>query len=1475
MKGIVKFNQSYEIVRAELQLPRNRIAAQDAFDNTQPVQSQIPNLETPSVRDFHDFAVAYREAEGEVGQNRILHPQGRWKKLADASQKASTHLENHDELRQHDLESVIREHYNVVRSESNILNPSWLSRQLFNVTRSGFKGEEAERVVHIAVFRESIQSAIEELESINPSEQPGGLSKSTINEYIRSYRSILSKLPESAIKPTEEQKQKYWESVTQRHPTKAPENWFSEETANALGVVTRLAMLSPAPQPVREQPGIVVRVNAERTARAYPAQTETASRPSAAVDEVLSDLSTALNLTGPAEVCFDLENLNRDLSRQMDIARPALQEYQAVSGEELADFGNKHANLVRQARLIDALESSGAQLGVHVPMPQGVRTQQVHALLHSKAPEVYIKWADLGEAYKTYGGNTPFLQTEQAKTLLQEIDTAIAKAFDGNTFESLGATRQMIDWLKSIRQRSGYLMVRSTGAEDSKESANAGGNLSEAYVSPDEVSVSRSLGNVVRSYFGAGSLQNRINAGRNPFAEELKLAMTMQELIGEEVGGAQDLSRIPRSLVLFTNEPIWVGGEEFRVMRLSATYGHGEGVVGNQGIAGDTILVLNSLSNPGELHIIYDNQNKPTRLAPVRSEDGLVTLKQIPNPPELRQSRVFSEQEIARLFQWGIVGESYFGGPTDMEIVVRGDTVYPVQARPVNRPVLLPSYIDLSKAQGVVQLETMRANAFVPGKGSVVEITHPDQVLIADTLEAAENVFIKGQHKVVVVSQKEPANSHPVVNFSSMGMVCLAVPADRQEQFRSWLSQLGDKSLAVCPQSGALYLTLKEELGELISNGFVAHPAQTTRSLDLPEPLVISLTRTREVPKEIEDLLMAVNTATATDEALKYLQELCSSTWNQEFRQRREELAKRLASMHIKPKEALKILEASKQLEAEIDRAFKEAELALKGERGRLRALFQLKSLGGLLFERQSEALNQFSLANIPAALDAANEIADYQAGLANEAQFADILLEGQRTPDSSVYPLWKEFLTKLEALPPEETAAFKEMISELKSSGEVALWMTLFFRKGYDGQDVPKALSEFSAHFPESDKPTCRAMISYLEQTRQLRTQLMDFGELEKFEAAFKRLKAMQSLMTAEALGIGGGAVLNSVRLRLMDEFVDLYDSAIKALKVSQKYSDQEKAVLFKKMLIPYTEMMADWAVHLIDAKSLRESNLGLDLEIYVGYIKRWLAKTDTNPKMLTPSPTFSVLLAKLGGSTDKNKILLPVTLEDFFTLSHQNLLEVIGRLYSKLEILDLIEGDELGVFKYTSRALSTTRFSTGSGYSIVGEKEPLLAAGRLTEESISLEYHIPMRSHSMNVQVRYDKGARTVTLGGDCFGGFGVNGNEHDRWDHIAILLDIIQMAGGPKLVKPTIIDLKGLHFAFEVTSEQIEATLANLQYFVTSTFSPDVREIAKKVAEILMSSQNPEVIAQAKNELLESTDPVRQRIGRFLVEALAVES
>jgi len=664
--------------------------------------------------------------------------------------------------------------------------------------------------------------------------------------------------------------------------------------------------------------------------------------------------------------------------------------------EELFNYGLKHANLVKQHHLVKSLGIEG----VEVPLPDGIKSNAIISFLRDTRPAIFTAWNNLSQQFDNYerkGGTTAFLEIPDVKKLLAEIDHEIKDAFmELNQKNSDLISPEMTAWMETVERDDNYLMVRSSGEEDQQNSANAGGNVSKAYVSPKQGNFLQAVGEVVRSYFSVSSLANRINAGLNPFKEKLNLAVTAQELIGEPLGGTSHADQIPISLVLFTCEPLYVGGESFRVMRLSASYGHGEAVVGNKGIACDTALILISETHPDKLYVLYDNQNKPERLAPVESKDGII-LEKLKNPNELRKRPVLTPELLARLYHWGIVGEKFFDGkPTDMEIVIKNNIIYPVQARSINRKPLLPTYLDLKKVKiflnSPIDAE-IPAEILVPGNASVLNMTSAGQVLEAQTLEEAEGLFDIKKHQLVIVHHPEPANSHPVVNFSGLGIPCLVVT--KENVTKDLLNQVSkEKALVVCMQTAMLYLwnNSSGNVESAITEGFAVHPAKIQLSL-LEGKKVERQGLPSQVPEEVKALLLNIRAAKTTAAAMSAIKELKQHTWVTNIKQRKIELQKVLQESVSHLKGIKKAYETLVSLEAKIHDAFKEIKGAWKnkGDEERLRPLFHAKVLETLLVGNAATGgtLCHYSLVDLDPIYTAAMELVKYQKALSHPANLA------------------------------------------------------------------------------------------------------------------------------------------------------------------------------------------------------------------------------------------------------------------------------------------------------------------------------------------------------------------------------------------------------------------------------------------------------------------------------------------------------
>lgn len=1124
--------------------------------------------------------------------------------------------------------------------------------------------------------------------------------------------------------------------------------------------------------------------------------------------------------------CHDL----RDLETRIGAAMSAYEEARAMNNyynyNSLDVLGNKHKNLVKQAHLTEAL---GVE-GLNVPMPQGLESHKVMAFLKNYAPEVFEHWDQIRTISKA-NGKSGVLDNAEVVSHLKAIDEGIEKAFlkaatDNKAFTNLGITQEMKEWLAELAKEGKHLMVRSTGAEDSKKSANAGGNASIAYVKPTQEELSQALGEVVRSYFSAGSLQKRLNANLDPFEDELRVAVTTQELIGEPLGGATDPADIPISLVLFTNEPLYIGDEKFRAMRISATYGHGEGVVGNRGIASDTALVLISASDPSKLYILYDNQEKPERLAPMRDPvTGKITLEKIANSAEMVKTPSLNNELVSRLYTWGVIGEKYFEDNTDMEIVVKGGTIYPVQGRPINRGKLFATYLDPKKIAEHPETpvkQTLMTEMIVPGKASVVEIAKPEEILVVETLEKAEGLFKKRQHKLVIVGQEEPANSHPVVNFSALGMPCLY--AKDLSEIQKLAGQVNPSiHLAVCVQAGTVSLwdTSKGKIEDFTSEGFVVHPAKIAVSLPFKDPLAQKAGVVADVPENVKASLYFLRTATNNKDALTHFNALKNDPWIKSLDAKIDELEDKVAKQPLFELTVRPTIEVAKSLKKRIDDAFLEVEALLSQSvrAERLQFLMHVKTLETLLFQKpvSSGAILQKSLLTMQESFAAADEMMIYQSQLQHPAHFIDILMDGTESPLETVYDEWSKFLLKLEPIAEsvakgqnaditqEEISRFKTTLHTLRQGEVLPLFMT-FFLSSMDLTDPIRTVKAIIASLPSSEKAIIEQIFVHKKEIGQLKNDVVQIANSKTYAEMLSKLEKSVEVFFPEVQAWlkkeqweKSSLITRSIALQAMNELVDLYDTAIKTMKASQEIgSDIEKTRKFKEMLGPYLKLLESWTQGIV---GMQNYEAWLSVGTYMDKVKNiFIDLSDTNPDNLRPSSQFSVSAALLGGRP-LAEMKFPDTLEDVFTLTHQNLLASTALLSKKLFSENQIQSSPLPqllksadeLIRKISGRVKGAPFSVGT---------PQLIGIEVGQKGIIFSYNVPMRNHSGKLSIYYDRTTEKISIKGLLLG------EGRERWGAGRERLEILNFANILPLQTEVKVAPQELAFVWDIsTGEQLE--------------------------------------------------------------------
>jgi hypothetical protein len=546
--------------------------------------------------------------------------------------------------------------------------------------------------------------------------------------------------------------------------------------------------------------------------------------------------------------------------------------------------GSKFAN-VEQMNLLQKLLRRPEFV---IPHATNISSPHIENFLTQHAQQVLQLWAELGAEYAAYpkDATVPFLQNPECKAKLKNIRASIIAAFElAATNPAIAAQLippELTTMIQTLIAEKNYAMVRSTGAEDTRAAANAGGNISVDYVPATQEDILRAMGAVVASYFQKGSLKNRCDAGQNPFQESLQLAVFIQELVGERVlpqpsdGDKVSPKDIVTSFVCFSSEPLYVGNERFRTMRISATYGHGEGVVGTHGINTDYFLILYSDAHPNQLYVIPSIKNKRHRLAPVQQPLGKKPkLMPVPNPKEIAKRPALSQEQLRNIFENALIMEAFFDDKaTDFEGICKGNTNF-VQARPVNRQPPDANYFDVTKlpaSQQTAVLHSLQGNPLVPGRSNVVEISDPHQVIMAEMLEQALKRYKKDQHRLVSVSRPSPALSHAVVNFSYLAVPCVWTP-DAQAVQKLLKGVQRDRPLEVCTQTATLYHWNSDvaDAATCVTQGFGKHPAKLS-----PSPLSrsVHVEKSGPVPAEIRALLMQIRSAATGRAALVILNKL-------------------------------------------------------------------------------------------------------------------------------------------------------------------------------------------------------------------------------------------------------------------------------------------------------------------------------------------------------------------------------------------------------------------------------------------------------------------------------------------------------------------------------------------------------------------------------------------------------------------------
>lgn len=539
-------------------------------------------------------------------------------------------------------------------------------------------------------------------------------------------------------------------------------------------------------------------------------------------------------------------------------------DYMALSNNGLG-MGYKSANLIRlQDRAERAREATGCDVRVPDFLPIGDLEMQTFVRKHF--PEIDECWDDFMasfdeaelEAFRS--SQEPMKLSPAGKAALEAIQAGIGRVFGEPGYVS----PQMTEWF-TLHPRE-FVIVRSTGKEDSETNSNAGGNASIPFISCNPKAVSHAMGDVLLSYFSEKSVLQRISAGDVSLVDEsFFMPVLVQEMVGEHLSGeGTDSASLPRSGVMFTCSPEMGPG----LTKLYVGLGNNEGIVSSR-VATDAVFI-----DAGR-HVQTVSQDKATRFVAVRKDSGAIGCEPIENRGELASTRTRPALDdrmaghckaLADFFSadYGTPGQPK---PLDMEFSIIGNTIHLLQARPLMQPVpdRRPDYLADEVVKRCEERTVVRGDTLVPGHSYVRHIENNNQWLVCDTITQALDIYLHDKAnqpgiKTVVVYQPAPGTSHEAVTFRSKG-VSVIIVKDKAEFDKLAAIRRGrlDGNLFADPQNGQLvHLPASANTTGLIKEGYYCYPMPLGYSMK-PTQLTKTLYELQHVdattPDERKELL--------------------------------------------------------------------------------------------------------------------------------------------------------------------------------------------------------------------------------------------------------------------------------------------------------------------------------------------------------------------------------------------------------------------------------------------------------------------------------------------------------------------------------------------------------------------------------------------------------------------------------------------
>jgi hypothetical protein len=1074
-------------------------------------------------------------------------------------------------------------------------------------------------------------------------------------------------------------------------------------------------------------------------------------------------------------------------------------------------YGNKTHNLsLLNSKIAQEFKIGDFAYTVKVPDFVGYTSDEIKKFLSKNGLDIDKEWSEIC---------APLLLKE--KTILdtifdtkqyppeflsrvEELSSRIRVCFQQHIFEPL---THLAD---DPRFKNNRLMVRSTGKEDTKEFANAGGNETVANVEPTAQAVSQAMGVVVASYIGIKSLKQRLAVAPTKahiaeilgesFLPVLVQTMIGEKLDGEEIKSKADIDRLPVSGVMFTTE---AEGNTPGVTQLQTAFGHNEAVV-NSLVPVDTWYI----ARDGTYYPII--RKKTHRYYPL-SAGGLDKKANEPilvDRPTLPAPTIGALNILADRIQ-----VAYNNTPMDVELVVMKNTIYLVQARPIVFGDKKPAYVPDTF---VAKCEKIQCVKFGIGDGALREARGRMGLLIDDKLDRALMTYLsmpKAEReavKCVIIKEMAASTSHAATTFRAENMPVLQLDTDAE--LVKWLED-PDVRLVVDIQRGLVLRpgkVIDDKTPIPVTQGWFECPLPRQLSVRPQDPDNVGM------PKELKIVMSMFNVAATREEwgrkKIPELFEIIKQSTSIEATQVRMSLVRILDWLRHRlwlPGTLVQFGQIEK-LPDEISREVKEISLeifkqalvcareilhTLPGvERPRdLRMLYHVNFLQALVWQQDDlRIVDQYSLAHLRVTVQqnirALSILEETKEPAASEKIHALKLSEKALMPATA--QRWNDFImnyfTSAQQLTEQEKKAVQglsRMLIDLGNIGLLPLWLNVVFdgvAKEYP--ELPDEAAFWLIKNYQEAKDFLHTLVDYKRQLDGL--DINQFASPDAFKVSWPAFAHIIDLFSSDVflsvfknVGAPKNNIAQLAALNVMTDFVIAFDTAIKTVTGQQDYPLEKKVANFKTMVTAYWGLFKKWSTVVppgtfkaaADSRmsETRDAGSPLIVDRYLAYFdQKFSEKTFTGVETLRATDAFNVSAALINSSALIERSD-PRTLEDFFTLTHQNLLATISTLMNlavameKIELPPLVQLVQQRVFKdgFIIQLRNLFGNVTQETY------KPQLQSFSFDHDILVLSYNLPLRHHSARLELAYDaKKPRAVELRAYYFGAV-----APERWNSI----------------------------------------------------------------------------------------------------------